>query len=85
MIYVICALRDRQIDAYGQPFFTVHTGTAIRSFGDAVNMKDSTDNIRKHPEDFDLYMLGTFDDSTAHFDLLVPPRMLAVGKDQVRE
>ena len=61
-----------------------HTGQAIRSFGDAVNAKDGKhDNLSAHPEDFDLYHLGEYNDKDAVFVLLPHPRLIAVGKDCV--
>lgn len=84
MILKICAVRDRAADCFGQPFFVPAIGGAIRSFGDEVNRKAEGNSLAAHPEDFDLYELGTFDDNTATFDLLKQPRQLAVGKDQVR-
>lgn len=83
MRYKVVAIRDRAIDAYGQPIFVGSTGGAIRSFGDEVNRKDPNNNIANHPEDFDLFYLGEFDDSTGEFDS-VRPQQIAVGKDLVR-
>lgn len=82
MILQICAVRDRAIDAFGRPMFVAATGQAVRSFGDAINGKaDKDDTLASHPEDFDLYHLGTYDDATALFVLLANPRVLAIGKD----
>lgn len=77
----IFSVRDRAIDAFMQPFFAPATGAATRSFVDEVNRADSPMN--QHPEDYDLYLLGTFDDSTGEFSTHAP-RMVAIGKDSVR-
>lgn len=76
----VCSVRDRAIDAFGQPFCVTAVGSAIRSFTDEVNNPKS-DLVAKHPDDFDLYLLGTFNDESAKFDLLDSPRQIAVGKD----
>ena len=77
----IIAVRDRAADVYGQPQFVASVGMAIRSFSDEIN-RDAADNIlSKHPEDFDLFLLGLYDDQSASFDVDSPPRQLAVGKD----
>lgn len=84
MKYVVLAVRDRSADCFGTPMFTVSKGTAIRSFSDEVNRVDPNNMLNKHPEDFDLYELGSYDDATGVFDCGTP-RQLAVGKDLVRE
>jgi len=80
MKYVIVTVRDRTADVFGQPFFVARIGQAIRSFSDEVNSPSSDSAIAKHPEDFDLYELGAFDDETATFECFVP-RQVAIGKD----
>lgn len=84
MIYIVLSVRDRAADCFGQPFFSVSKGGAIRGFGDEVNRKAENNALASHPEDFDLYELGTFDDQTATFACLDKPRQVAVGKDLVR-
>lgn len=81
----ILAIRDRAADVFGQPMFVASIGGACRSFGDEVNRADPKNNLHAHPEDFDLYELGTYDDTEASFTLLERPRMIAVGKDMVRK
>ena len=80
MIYKIVAIRDRAGDLFSQPAFVNSRGAAIRSFGDEVNRKAENNQLNTHPEDFDLYEIGTFDDSTGE---LIPttPKQIAVGKD----
>jgi hypothetical protein len=79
----IIAVRDRAADCFSQPQFVLSLGAAIRAFGDQINdNKDS--ELAKHPEDFDLYELGEFDDGNADFSLLGDPRQIAIGKDLKR-
>jgi hypothetical protein len=80
MKLIICAVKDRAADAFARPMFVPSTGVAIRSFTDEVNRKDAENQLHNHPDDFDLYNLGVFDDSTAMFELLLPPEQLAIGK-----
>lgn len=82
MFYKIVAIRDRAADAYGVPAFVASIGAATRSFGDECNNKESA--LGQHPEDYDLYLLGEYDDSVGVFLTEGPPRMIAVGKDMVR-
>ncbi len=85
MIYQVCCIRDRATDSFGQPIFVAHVGAAERSFRDEVNSPNKeNNNLAAHPEDFELYHLGSFDTDTGLFDT-VRPRMLLVGKDVERK
>ncbi len=83
MKLLIVSVRDRSADVFGQPMFVTTKGGAIRSFGDEVNRRAEGNVLAAHPEDFDLYFLGTYDDSNAMFET-VRPESVAVGKDLVR-
>jgi hypothetical protein len=78
--YYVIAVRDRSADIFGVPSCVVNLGGAIRNFGDEVNRADDNNLFYKHPEDFDLYSLGTYDDATAQYECGVP-KQIAVGKD----
>jgi len=80
MKMLVCTIRDRAAECYGRPFFLPATGVAIRSFQDEVN-RDAQDNqMFAHPDDFDLYELGQFDDFDGTFALHEAPKLLALGK-----
>lgn len=80
MIQNIYAVRDRATDQYGQPMFMINHGHAIRSFADEANRADAQNNIYNHPDDYDLYHLGTYDTDTGLIDSKTP-EMVAVGKN----
>lgn len=80
MKLVLCTVKDRAADAYGRPMFVPSVGVAIRSFTDEVNRNDPENNLYNHPDDFDLYDLGVFDDNTGVFSLHDTPKQLAIGK-----
>jgi len=80
MKLIICSVKDRAADAYGRPMFVPSTGVAIRSFTDEVNRADKDNQLYNHPDDFDLYDHGIFDDSTGMFTLHELPQQLAIGK-----
>lgn len=80
-LYVF-ALRDIKADVYGTPYFSPNVGSAIRSFGDEINRQDANNLLWKHPSDFELYLLGTYDDSCGAF-LLDKPKQVAVGSNMV--
>ncbi|QXP08593.1 MAG: nonstructural protein [Arizlama microvirus] len=83
MKYKIVSVRDRAADVFSVPNFVLNIGAAIRSFGDEIR-KPGTDQVpnmfNKHPEDFDLYSLGEYDDETGEFSP-TRPQQIAVGKD----
>lgn len=62
MISKIYAIYDSKLEAYMQPFFMQSKGQAVRAFTDTVN--DDKTQFWKHPEDFTLFELGEYDDST---------------------
>jgi len=62
MKLIIIAVKDRAADLYGKPFYVRTRAEAIRSFTDEVNNKQS--QINQHPEDYDLYEIGTFDEDS---------------------
>ncbi len=54
---------DSKCAAYMQPFFFNSRGQAIRAFTDLANNPETM--IAKHPADFTLFAIGTYDDATA--------------------
>lgn len=80
MIQYICTVKDRAADAYGRPMFVPSTGVAIRSFSDEINRNNAENQLYNHPDDFDLYELGQFDDNTGLFTLHEQPKLLSLGK-----
>jgi len=62
VIYKIFSVRDSQVEAFLQPFFSPTTGSAIRSIAEVVN--DPQHTFNKHAADYALYHLGDFDDTT---------------------
>jgi len=60
--------------------FVPSTGVAIRSFSDEINRSDADNQLYNHPDDFDLYTFGDFDDTTGLFNLFEQPKLLSLGK-----
>jgi hypothetical protein len=80
MKQIICTVKDRAADAYGRPMFVPSAGVAIRSFSDEINRDNADNQLFNHPDDFDLYELGEFDDNTGLFSLHEQPKLLSLGK-----
>ncbi len=60
MNHRIFVVFDSKAAAYLPPFFMPEAGQAVRVFSDMVN--DPTHAFGKHPEDYTLFEIGTFDD-----------------------
>lgn len=82
MIMIVVAVRDRVANVFGQPHYVLSVGGAIRAFGDEINRQAPDNQFSKHPMDYDLFQLGTFDDHDGSF-ACGTPKQLAIGKDLV--
>lgn len=63
MILSVFTILDSKIGSYMNPFYAKNKGQALRDFIDL--MKDSQSVISKHPEDYSLYEIGSFDQDSA--------------------
>ncbi len=66
---------DSKPHAYLPPFFMKSNGEAVRAFSDTVNNPESSFN--KHPEDYTLFELGNYDESTGKIETF--DAMVALG------
>ena len=76
MLLKIYSVYDSCASAYLQPMFFATRGQAIRALTEAVNTADH--NFHKYSDQYALFELGTFDDSTASFELYSAPKSLGV-------
>jgi len=79
----VVSVKDRASDVFNRPFFVPHRNIAVRDFTDEVNRVAADNQLNKHPDDFDLYLLGTFDDSTGAFLREGSPTVLVRAKDVI--
>ena len=66
----IMSVYDTAISSYMRPFASQSIGAAVRQFEDEYNTPDTP--IAKHPEDYALFHLGTFDDSSGNIETIEP-------------
>lgn len=83
MIFSVLAVYDRVAETYGRPFFTTSVGVGLRSFTDEVNNSNPDNQLYKHPQDFELYHLGSFVDDSATFELNDTPQLVARALDLI--
>lgn len=81
MILKIVSVKDLAAQAFMQPTFVHHEGLAVREFTDCINKSDH--HFSRHPDDYELYLLGTFDDSDGVFICPKKPDLLVQGKNLV--
>lgn len=81
MIQHICAVYDRAAQLYWRPFTVRRPSEAVRGFSDEVLRQAADNQMFHHPEDFDLYCLGTIDDSTGRLSGYDLPVQLARAQD----
>lgn len=72
---------DEKVQGFNAPFFCQAVGQASRSFDDLVN--DPQTVISRHPEDYSLYQVGSFEDASAELRSEVPPVLVGRGGDYV--
>lgn len=75
----IFSIRDLKAEAFNTPFFQHTVGQALRAFEDLA--RDPQSVVSRHPEDFALFQLGVFEDSTGSFELLPAPASLGLASD----
>lgn len=76
------AVRDAKADAFMALNPGTSTGSVIRSFSDGVQTPDTPFN--KHPEDYALFELGTYDEETGLVEGLPQPVHIINALDCVK-
>lgn len=74
MIHQMVAVFDVKTGSYARPIAVPADGAAVRSFQDAVN--DAGTEYNKHPEDYAMFNIGTYDDISGEI-IATKPRILA--------
>ena len=76
---LLFSVRDSAMGAFAPVMTFVAMGQAQRSFRDEVNRRES--GIYAHPEDFELWALGIYDDESGLFEQQDTVRCVARAKD----
>lgn len=79
----VFSVYDLKACAFMQPFFSVNSGSAMRAFGDVL-VKEPGSVMAMHPEDYQLFELGTYDDNSGSLGSIVPAKMLCSLSDFVQ-
>lgn len=70
MILRAYSIYDCKALQYHSPWFAVSDGSAVRSFSDMANDPQTT--IGRHPRDYTLWLVGTYDDNNGLFTPISP-------------
>lgn len=81
MVLNVFSIYDIKAEIFGRPIYAVSPGVAMRTFTDEAQNEESV--ISKHPEDYVLFHLGSFEDSTAKHTELKSPYKLGSAKDLI--
>lgn len=76
MLHSMFSIYDSKTAAYLPPFFMQTKAAAIRAVSDTV--ADPEHQFAKHPEDYTLFFLGTYEDENSTFHIEETPQSLAV-------
>jgi len=79
MKLLVFAVYDDAVKSFMTPIFQQTQGQAIRGFIDAVNSPDAKNSLSKHPEDYTLMQLGSYDDQTGVLESLPTPENLGTA------
>lgn len=77
MILQVYSVYDAKAEAFMTPFYMQAKGQAIRAFTDTVN--DDSHAFSKHPQDYTLFEIGSWDDSNGSLISLDTPVSLGLG------
>ena len=68
------SIRDAKAGVFNTPFFQKSIGEAERNFDKLC--KDSSSMVAQYPDDFDLYLIGEYDDQSGNIKCLDTPQHL---------
>lgn len=72
MKHAVYSVRDTCVGSFLLPMFFQNNAAAVRALGDAVNRPDKDNNFHQHPEHYQLYRVGDFDDESGSLEPMVP-------------
>lgn len=80
-ILTVIAIRDTAVRAFNTPVYVPTIEVGMRSFYDEVKREAPDNQMNKHPEDFELWYLGQYDNESGRHVDEDNVRILARGKD----
>lgn len=84
MKHEIFVIRDTCVGSFLVPMFFQNSAAAVRALGDITNKPKEDNNFYQHPEHFQLYKTGEFDDDTGLVLPLPAPEFIVDCQSLVR-
>ena len=75
----VFAVYDSKAEIFHNPIFFKAKGEALRSFADEVNREGS--NMNKHPADYTMFLIGTYDVELGHLESNSTPVSMGLAHD----
>lgn len=75
------AIRDEALGMFNRPYFVPTRGVAIRAFMDECNREAEDNAMRKHPKDFSLFQVGSYEEETGQLVAIDVPVRLCQAVD----
>lgn len=75
------SIYDRKANCYNIPFFAQTDGVAVRNFQDLVS--DSRSTVYRYPDDFSLYKVGEFNETSGALITLDAPSHISNASEFV--
>lgn len=77
---LVFAIRDSAMDQFSLPMFFVSKGEAIRGVGLVVNKVQEGNLYCSHPQDYELFYLGSFDEDKGVFACTAPESVVRLSE-----
>ena len=75
---IVCAVYDQKVGAFAPLMCVRSKAEAVRAFLDACG--DPAVSISKHPADYQLYQVGSYEDQTGVIEPTIPAGLLMQGE-----
>lgn len=82
MLFTVFSIYDSAVSTWLPPLYARNKGEMLRNFADGV--ADPKSQLAKHPSDYSLFELGTWDDDKCVFTTLKAPIRLCMALDFVK-
>lgn len=79
---ILVAIKDNCSGVFTPPALSPSTATAERLFYATLTGSEPGSMFSVYPKDFDMYLLGTFDDETGNINPELTPKLLFRGADK---
>lgn len=84
MKHYILTVKDAAAELYMRPMYVQHPRQGIRTFENEIKRADPGNPLYTNPSDFELYLIGTWDDTTCVLELQ-PMERIARGADYMNK